>query len=110
MGDDLISHEVCSQERRAPFCVSEELYPVGHQVALQPKSTLLHTVPPGRMGEGAERQRGLREAQRAGEAEQRHPEADRVVPPAPVQKAAEEGEALRASVKGWLAQNGRHRY
>lgn len=54
---------------------------------------LVPAVPPGSLGQGVECQRGLRETGRAGEAEQRHSETDRVLPAAALQKAPQKGES-----------------
>lgn len=54
---------------------------------------LLPAVPAGSLGQGVECQRGLRETGRAGEAQQRHSETDRVLPAATLQKAPQKGKS-----------------
>lgn len=54
---------------------------------------LLPAVPPGSLGQGVECQRGLRETGRAGEAEQRHSETDRVLPAPALQEAPQKGKS-----------------
>lgn len=65
---------------------------------------LLPAVPPGSLGQGAERQGGLREAGRAGQAEQRHPETDRVLPAAALQETPQKGESPPNASAAFAAQ------